>query len=57
MGQQRMRQVSHHEVGRFSRTPEVEALKLWAFAITLALGAGGIYVAGLGVMSALGMGQ
>jgi hypothetical protein len=52
-----MGQVSHHEVGRFSRTPEVEVLKLWAFAITLALGAGGIYVAGLSVMFALGAGQ
>ena len=57
MGQQRMRQVFHDEVGRFSRTPEVEALKLWAFAILLALGAGGIYVAGLSVMLALGVGQ
>jgi hypothetical protein len=46
-----MRQVSHHEVGRFSRAPEVEALKLWAFAVALALGVGGIYIAVLGGMS------
>ena len=52
-----MRQASQHEIGRFSRAPEFEALKLWAFAILLALGAGGIYVAGLSVMLALGVGQ
>ena len=52
-----MRHVSHHEIGRFSRAPEVEALKLWACAIALALGGGGIYIAGLSVLSALGAGQ
>ena len=49
--------ASHQEVRRFLSTPEAEALKLWAFALTLALVAGGIYIAGLSVMHALAAGQ
>ena len=50
-------QVSNQGVrGPLSR-PEVEALKIWAFALALALGAGVVYIIGLSVMTALATGQ
>lgn len=45
-----MDQAPHYPVRRFHMRSEVEALKLWGFAITLALVAGGVYVAGVGIM-------